>query len=153
MDQVKNSNSKSTKNIVETAIEAGSFTTLAAGLKAAGLLDTLAGPGPFTVFAPSDEAFKKLPAGTLDALLKDKAKLKSILTYHVASGHLLAKDLLSADLKTVEGSPVHVTVSGAKVQVNNSHVTKADIVASNGVIHVIDAVLLPKDVKLMADAA
>jgi uncharacterized surface protein with fasciclin (FAS1) repeats len=116
MDQVKNSNSKSTKNIVETAIEAGSFTTLA-------------------------------------ALLKDKAKLKSILTYHVARGHLLAKDLLSADLKTVEGSPVHVTVSGAKVQVNNSHVTKADIVASNGVIHVIDAVLLPKDVKLMADAA
>jgi len=153
MDQVKNSNSKPTKNIVETAIEAGSFTTLAAGLKAAGLLETLAGQGPFTVFAPSDDAFKKLPAGALDALLKDKAKLKSVLTYHVISGHLLAKDLASGDVKTAEGSPVHVTVSGSKVQVNDSHVTKTDIVASNGVIHIIDAVLLPKNVKLMAEAA
>jgi uncharacterized surface protein with fasciclin (FAS1) repeats len=137
MDQVKNVNSQPTKNIVETAVEAGSFTTLAAGLKAAGLLETLAGKGPFTVFA---------------ALLKDKAKLKSVLTYHVVSGHLLAKDLKSADLKTVEGSTVHVTVVGSKVQLNESHVTKADIAATNGVIHVIDAVMLPKNVHL-AEAA
>jgi uncharacterized surface protein with fasciclin (FAS1) repeats len=150
MEQVKNTSP--TKNIVETAIEAGSFTTLAAGLKAAGLLETLAGKGPFTVFAPSDEAFKKLPHGALDSLLKDKTKLKAVLTYHVTSGHLLAKDLKSGDVKSVEGTPLHVTVAGTKVQVNDAHVTKADIVASNGVIHVIDSVMLPKSVKL-ADAA
>jgi len=152
MDQVKSTNSQPTKNIVETAVEAGSFTTLAAGLKAAGLLDTLTGTGPFTVFAPSDEAFKKLPPGALEALLKDKTKLKAVLTYHVASGHLLAKDLKGGDVKTVEGTSVHVTLTGSKVQVNESHVTRADILASNGVIHVIDAVMLPKNVHL-ADAA
>jgi uncharacterized surface protein with fasciclin (FAS1) repeats len=152
MDQVKNVHSHPTKNIVETATEAGTFTTLAAGLKAAGLLDTLAGKGPFTVFAPSDDAFKKLPHGALEALMKDHAKLKSVLTYHVASGHLLAKDLKSGDLKSVEGSPIHVTVSGSKVQANEAHVTKADILASNGVIHVIDSVMIPKNVHL-ADAA
>jgi uncharacterized surface protein with fasciclin (FAS1) repeats len=153
MEQVKNANSTHTKNIVETAVAAGNFTTLAAGLKAAHLLDTLSGKGPFTVFAPTDEAFKKLPHGALEALLKDQAKLKAVLTYHVASGHLLAKDLTSTDLKTVEGTPVHVKVSGSKVQINEAHVTKADIEASNGVIHVIDTVLLPKHVKLMAEAA
>jgi uncharacterized surface protein with fasciclin (FAS1) repeats len=152
MDQVKSANSQPTRNIVDTAVEAGSFTTLAAGLKAAGLLETLAGNGPFTVFAPSDDAFKKLPHGALEALLKDKAKLKAVLTYHVASGHLLAKDLKSGDVKTVEGTPVHVTVAGSNVRVNEAHVTKADILASNGVIHVIDAVMLPKNVHL-ADAA
>lgn len=152
MDQVKSTNSHPTKNIVETAVEAGSFTTLAAGLKAAGLLDTLTGKGPFTVFAPSDEAFKKLPPGSLEALLKDTAKLKTVLTYHVASGHLLAKDLKAGELKTVEGTPVHVTVTGSKVQVNESHVTKADILASNGVIHVLDTVMLPKNVHLAAAA-
>jgi len=150
MDQVKTSSPS--KNIVETAVEAGSFTTLAAGLKAAGLLETLAGKGPFTVFAPSDEAFKKLPHGALDALLKDTTKLKAVLTYHVTGGHLLAKDLKTGDLKTVEGTSMKVTVAGTKVQVDQAHVTKADIVASNGVIHVIDAVLLPKNVQL-ADAA
>jgi uncharacterized surface protein with fasciclin (FAS1) repeats len=150
MDHAKNS--PATKNIIEMATEAGSFTTLAAGLKAAGLLETLQGKGPFTVFAPSDDAFKKLPHGALDALLKDQAKLKSVLTYHVASGHILAKDLKSGDLKTVEGSPLHVTVTGAKVQVNEAHVTKADLIASNGVIHVIDAVLLPKSVVLAVAA-
>lgn len=148
MDQVKNVSSSPAKNIVDTAVEAGSFTTLAAGLKAAGLLETLTGKGPFTVFAPSDDAFKKLPQGTLDALLKDPAKLKSVLTYHVVSGHLLAKDLKSGEVKTVEGGPVHVTVTGSKVQVNDAHVTTADIVATNGVIHVIDAVMLPKNVQL-----
>jgi len=151
MDHVTKA-SHPTKNIVEMAVEAGTFTTLAAGLKAAGLLETLAGKGPFTVFAPSDDAFKKLPHGALEALLKDQAKLKSVLTYHVASGHLLSKDLTSGDLKTVEGSPVHVKVAGSKVQINEAHVTKADILASNGVIHVIDAVMLPKNVHL-ADAA
>jgi uncharacterized surface protein with fasciclin (FAS1) repeats len=150
MEQVKNSSKP--KNIVETAIEAGSFTTLATGLKAAGLLETLAGKGPFTVFAPSDDAFKKLPHGSLEALLKDKSKLKAVLTYHVASGHLMAKDLKSGEVKTVEGNPVQVTVVGSKVQVNAAHVTKADILASNGVIHVIDTVMLPPNVQL-ADAA
>ena len=153
MEQVKNVNSKATKNIVETAVAAGTFTTLAAALKAADLLETLSGAGPFTVFAPTDEAFKKIPHGALEALLKDKAKLKAVLTYHVVSGHLLAKDLSSGDVKTVEGTPVHVKVSGSKVQINDAHVTKADIEATNGVIHVIDAVLLPKNVKLVAEAA
>ncbi len=143
MDHVTKA-SHPTKNIVETAAEAGTFTTLAAGLKAAGLLETLAGKGPFTVFAPSDDAFKKLPHGALEALLKDKGKLKAVLTYHVASGHLLSKDLTSGDLKTVEGSPVHVKLAGSKVQINEAHVTKADILASNGVIHVIDAVMPEK---------
>jgi uncharacterized surface protein with fasciclin (FAS1) repeats len=150
MDQVKNSTP--TKNIVEMAVDAGSFTTLAAGLKEAGLLETLRGKGPFTVFAPSDDAFKKLPHGALEALLKDKAKLKAVLTYHVVGGHLLSKDLKSGDVKTVEGGSVHVTVAGSKVQINGAHVATADLLASNGVIHVIDAVMLPKNVQL-ADAA
>jgi uncharacterized surface protein with fasciclin (FAS1) repeats len=152
MESVKNVGAAPTRNIVETAVAAGTFSSLAAALKAAGLLETLAGKGPFTVFAPSDDAFKKLPTGALEALLKDTAKLKSVLTYHVVSGHVLAKDLKSGDVKTLEGSSVHVKLSGAHVEINGAHVTKADVEATNGVIHVIDAVLLPKSVSLATAA-
>jgi uncharacterized surface protein with fasciclin (FAS1) repeats len=152
MDSVKNVGAQPTKNIVETAVAAGTFATLAAGLKAADLITTLSGKGPFTVFAPTDEAFKKLPHGALDALLKDTAQLKSVLTYHVVSGHVMSRDIKSGDVKTVEGSLVHVSVSGTHVEINGAHVSTADIMATNGVIHVIDAVLLPKSVTLATAA-
>lgn len=132
------------KDIVDTAVAAGNFKTLATALQAAGLVDTLKGSGPFTVFAPTDEAFAKLPAGTLDALLKDKAKLASILTYHVVSGKVMAADVVKLKTaKTVQGS--NVTIDTAKgVKVDGANVVKTDIACSNGVIHVIDAVILPK---------
>jgi uncharacterized surface protein with fasciclin (FAS1) repeats len=136
---------KADKDIVDTAVAAGSFTTLATALDAAGLISTLKGPGPFTVFAPTDAAFEKLPAGTLDGLLKDKAKLASILTYHVVSGKVLAADvvkLTSAD--TVNGKSVKIKVVDGKVMINDATVVTADIEASNGVIHVIDSVLIPQ---------
>jgi uncharacterized surface protein with fasciclin (FAS1) repeats len=134
-------------DIVDTAIAAGSFKTLVAAVQAAGLVDTLKGAGPFTVFAPTDEAFAKLPAGTVEDLLKpeNKAKLVSILTYHVLPGKVMAADVAGKDMmaKSVQGSEIHVM--GMKgVMVNEANVTKADIVADNGVIHVIDAVILPK---------
>jgi uncharacterized surface protein with fasciclin (FAS1) repeats len=131
------------KNIVETAIAAGSFNTLVAAVKAAGLVDTLTGKGPFTVFAPTDEAFAKLPKGTVESLLRDKAKLTSILTYHVVSGKIMSKDVMNLKkAKTVQGQDIKIdTKSGVKV--NNAKVVKADIEASNGVIHVIDTVILP----------
>ena len=134
------------KDIVDTAIAAGQFKTLAAALTAAGLVDTLKGPGPFTVFAPTDAAFAKLPAGTLDTLLKpeSKAKLTAILTYHVVAGKVMAADVVKLkEAKTVNGAMVAVKVDGGTVMINNAKVTTADIAASNGVIHVIDAVLLP----------
>jgi len=133
-------------DIVDTAI-AGHFTTLVAAVKAAGLVDTLKGPGPFTVFAPTDEAFAKLPPGTLESLLKpeNKAKLQKILTYHVVAGKVLASDVMKlSSAKMVEGENVVISVKNGGVMVDNAHVTKADIMVSNGVIHVIDAVLLPK---------
>jgi uncharacterized surface protein with fasciclin (FAS1) repeats len=130
-------------NIVDTAVGAGSFSTLVAAVKAAGLAETLQGPGPFTVFAPTDDAFKKLPAGTVDALLKDIPQLKKILTYHVVSGKVMAADVASKkSATTVEGSEVKIDASNG-VKVNNATVTSADVVADNGVIHVIDTVLLP----------
>ena len=132
------------KDIVDTAIAAGSFKTLVTAIQAAGLVDTLKGKGPFTVFAPTDAAFAKLPAGTVDALLKDKAKLAGILTYHVVPAEVMAKDVKPGDVKTVNGQSIKITVAGGKVMVNNATVTSTDIVASNGVIHVIDTVLLPK---------
>jgi transforming growth factor-beta-induced protein len=143
------------KDIVDTAIAAGSFTTLVKAVQAAGLVDTLKGAGPFTVFAPTDDAFAKLPAGTLDALLKDPAKLKDILLYHVVSGKVMAADAVKMDGKTAEtalkGKSIKITVKDGKVMLNDSAaVAKADIEASNGVIHVIDAVLLPVDDKMMA---
>ena len=132
------------KNIVDTAVEAGTFKTLAQALQVAGLIDTLKGTGPFTGFAPTDEAFAKLPAGTLDSLLKDKEKLKGILLYHVVAGKVLAKDVVKLKTaKTVQGSSAKITVKDAKVSIDNASVTKTDIAASNGVIHVIDSVILP----------
>jgi uncharacterized surface protein with fasciclin (FAS1) repeats len=133
------------KDIVDTAVAAGSFKTLAAALQAAGLVDTLKGKGPFTVFAPTDAAFAKLPPGTVEALLKDKAKLTAILTYHVVPGKVMAADVVKLDkAKTVQGGDVMVDASSG-VKINDAKVVKADIETSNGVIHVIDTVLLPKE--------
>jgi transforming growth factor-beta-induced protein len=134
-------------DIVDTAVSAGSFNTLVAAVKAAGLVDTLKGPGPFTVFAPTDEAFAKLPGGTVENLLKpeNKAQLVSILTYHVVSGKVMAADVVKLkSASTVQGQSVKVAVKGSSVMVGNANVVKTDIETSNGVIHVIDAVLLPK---------
>jgi uncharacterized surface protein with fasciclin (FAS1) repeats len=134
-----------TKDIVTTAVEAGSFKTLAAALEAAGLVATLQGKGPFTVFAPTDAAFAKLPAGTVEALLKDKEKLTAILTYHVVPGKVEAKDVVKlSSAKTVNGQSVTIKVMDGMVHIDGATVTKADIGASNGVIHVIDTVILPK---------
>lgn len=132
------------KNIVETAIADGSFTTLVSALQAADLVETLSGKGPFTVFAPTDKAFAKLPAGTVEKLLENKDELTKVLTYHVVSGKLMAKNVSGlASIKTLEGSSLSVNGSHGVV-VNNAHVTMADIETTNGVIHVIDAVMLPK---------
>lgn len=131
------------KDIVDTAVDAGSFSTLAAALKAADLIDVLKGAGPFTVFAPTDSAFAKLPAGTVDALLRDIPKLKGILTYHVASGKHMSSELKDhTNVPTLQGQSLHVT-TGQGVSVNGAHVAQADIECSNGVVHVIDAVMLP----------
>jgi uncharacterized surface protein with fasciclin (FAS1) repeats len=130
-------------DIVDTAVSAGSFNTLVAAVKAAGLVDTLKGAGPFTVFAPTDAAFAKLPAGTVDALLKDIPKLKKILTYHVVSGKVMAADVVKLkSAATVEGSSVKIDASNG-VKVNDSKVTTPDVAADNGVIHIIDTVLMP----------
>jgi len=130
-------------DIVDTAVSAGSFKTLVAAVTAAGLVDTLKGAGPFTVFAPTDEAFAKLPAGTVDSLLKDIPKLKKILTYHVVSGKVMAADAAKLkSAKTVEGSEIKIDASNG-VKINDSTVTTADVAADNGVIHIIDSVLLP----------
>jgi len=131
------------KDIVDTAVAAGNFKTLATALTAAGLIDTLKGKGPFTVFAPTDEAFAKIPKADLDALLADKAKLTAVLTYHVVPGKVMAKDVKAGKVKTVQGSEITVTTAGG-VMVDKAKVVKTDIVADNGVIHVIDSVILPK---------
>lgn len=131
------------KDIVDTAVAAGNFKTLAVALQAAGLVETLKGKGPFTVFAPTDEAFAKIPKDQLDALLKDKAKLTAVLTYHVVPGKVMAKDVKAGMVKTVQGSSLTVSTMGG-VKVDAANVTKTDIVADNGVIHVIDSVVLPK---------
>ena len=133
-------------DIIDTAVAAGTFKTLAAALTAAGLIDTLKGTGPFTVFAPTDEAFAKLPAGTVDALLKDVPKLKGILTYHVVSGKVMAADVMKMDgkaAKTVNGSDLKISTQGGVKLNGNVHVTKTDIDCTNGVIHVVDSVLMP----------
>ncbi len=135
------------QDIVDTAVAAGSFKTLATALKAAGLIDTLKGKGPFTVFAPTDEAFAKLPKGTVEDLLKpeNKAKLTAILTYHVVAGKVMAADVVKLkSANTVNGKAVQIMVEGGTVMVDNAKVVKTDIGTSNGVIHVIDTVLLPK---------
>lgn len=140
-----------TKNtIVDVAVANGSFTTLVTALKAADLVGALQGKGPFTVFAPTDAAFAKLPAGTLDALLKDPVKLGAILKFHVVPGRVMAADVITANgarPATLQGSPLDIAVRGGTVYVNGAQVTTADVVASNGVIHVIDSVVLPPAAK------
>ncbi len=133
------------KDIVDTAIAAGTFKTLAKALTEAGLVETLKGKGPFTVFAPTDEAFAKLPKGTVEALLKDKKKLAAVLTYHVVAGKVLAADAAKlTSAKTVNGQSLTIKAAKGTVTIDGATVIKADIIASNGVIHVIDAVILPK---------
>jgi uncharacterized surface protein with fasciclin (FAS1) repeats len=132
-----------TQDIVDTAVAAGNFKTLVAAVQAAGLVDTLKGKGPFTVFAPTDAAFAKIPKADLDALLKDKAKLTAILTYHVVPAQVKAADVKAGDAPTVNGKTLSVRTEGG-VMVNNAKVIKVDVMASNGVIHAIDTVLIPK---------
>ena len=137
------------KDIVDNAVNSADHTTLVAAVKAAGLVETLQGAGPFTVFAPTDAAFAKLPKGTVEALLKDKEKLTAILTYHVVSGKVMAADIIrsgGAEPATVNGAPVSITIRDGLVYVDSAQVTTADIQASNGVIHVIDAVIMPAPV-------
>lgn len=131
-------------DIVDTAVSAGSFNTLVAAVKAADLVDTLKGPGPFTVFAPTDEAFAKIPKADLEALLADKEKLTAVLTYHVVPGKVMAADVKPGMVKTVQGGEITVAVEGSTVKVDNATVVKTDINTSNGVIHVIDSVIMPK---------
>ena len=131
------------KDIVDTAVAAGSFKTLVAAVQQAGLVDTLKGKGPFTVFAPTDEAFAKIPKAQLDALLMDKAKLSAVLTYHVVPAQVLAKDVKAGEVATVQGGKLNITTSSG-VMVNNAKVVTTDVMASNGVIHVVDTVLMPK---------
>ena len=135
------------RNIIQNAVNSKDHTTLVAAVKATGLVETLQGPGPFTVFAPTDEAFAKLPEGTLEDLLKpeNREKLQAILKYHVVSGKVMAADVVKLDsATTVQGQKVKIQTMGGKVMVDNAHVATADVAASNGVIHVIDAVILPK---------
>lgn len=137
---------KKGKDIVDVAVDNGSFTTLATALQAAGLVDVLKGEGPYTVFAPTDEAFAKLPAGTVETLLMPENidQLKAVLTYHVVSGQVLAADVVKlSSAKTVSGETVSIAVNDGNVAINDSTVVKADVMANNGVIHVIDTVLLP----------
>lgn len=135
----------SAADIVDTAVSAGQFNTLVAAVKAAGLVDTLKGPGPYTVFAPTDEAFKALPAGTLDKLLANPEQLKKVLLYHVVSGKVTSGEVVKLkSAKTVEGSPVKISAMGSTVMINKASVVKADVECDNGVIHVIDKVIVPK---------
>ncbi len=131
------------KDIVDTAVAAGNFKTLVTAIQKAGLVETLKGKGPFTVFAPTDEAFAKIPKAQLDALLMDKAKLSAVLTYHVVPALVLAKDVKAGEVATVQGGKLTITTDSG-VKVNNAKVVTTDVMASNGVIHVIDTVLMPK---------
>jgi uncharacterized surface protein with fasciclin (FAS1) repeats len=162
MEQSNNSSTKQqsggsysapSKDIIDTAIAAGNLTKFMSAVKTAGLTDTLTSKGPFTVFAPTDEAFKKLSSGALEALIKDTAKLKAVLSYHVVKGHVLAKDVKPGEVMTVQGSPLMASVSTSGVEVNGVPVKQADIIATNGVIHMIEAVIMPKHWRLLAAAA
>ena len=152
-ETARNTQTVPAKNIVDTAIAAGNFTTFAAAVKTAGLTDALAAKGPFTVFAPTDEAFKKLPSGAYDQLLRDSAKLKAVLNYHVVAGYFMTRDVKSGEVMTLQGSALTAAVSSSEVRVNGAHITQADLVATNGIVHGIDAVILPKDWQLLAAAA
>jgi uncharacterized surface protein with fasciclin (FAS1) repeats len=149
----RNSATGPAKNIVDTAIAAGNFTTFAAGVKAAGMTDALSAKGPFTVFAPTDEAFAKLPSGAWQTLLKDSAKLKAVLNYHIVSGHFRARDVKSGEVMTLQGSSLTAAAETPEVRVNEARVTQPDLAATNGIVHAIDAVILPKDWQLQARAA
>ncbi len=139
------SRAQGTKDIVDVAVGAGSFKTLVAAVQAAGLVDVLKRPGPLTVLAPTDEAFAKIPKADLDALMKDKAKLAKVLQYHVLTGNVSADDLkMMKDFGTAQGGRIQITTSGNTLKINNATVVKPDVSASNGVIHVIDTVLMPK---------
>ncbi len=131
------------QDIVDTAVSAGSFNTLVTAVKAAGLVDTLKSPGPFTVFAPTDAAFAKIPADQLNALLQDKDKLRAVLTYHVVPGRVLAKDVSAGKVGTAQGQPLTIDIQSGTVMVDQAKVVQTDILTSNGVIHVIDSVVLP----------
>ena len=152
-EAARNSNTAPAKNIVDTAIAAGNFTTFAAGVKAAGLTDVLAAKGPFTVFAPTDEAFRKLPRGAWDGLLRDSAKLKAVLNYHVISGYFMARDVKPGEVMTLQGSTLTAVASPTEVRVNGARITQADLAATNGIVHSIDAVILPQNWQLLAAAA
>ena len=141
------------KNFFDTAIAAGNFTTLIAAIKTAGLTDKLTGKGPFTIFAPTDEAFKKLPPGALESLLKGTSKLNAVLSYHVVPGYVWAKDMKSGEMTTLQGSTLTASVSTSGVHVNGTQVKQADIAATNGVLHAIDAVIMPRNWQLLAAAA
>src|SRR5205085_3001306 len=149
----RNSNTAPVKNIVDTAIAAGNFTTFAACVKAAGLTEAFAAKGPFTVFAPTDEAFKRLPSGAHDALLRDSAKLKAVLNYHVVAGYFRAGEVKSGEVMTLQGSTLTAVASSTDVRVNGARVTQADLAGTNGIVHAIDAVILPKNWQLLAAAA
>ena len=152
-EAARNLNTGPTKNIVDTMMAAGQFTTFANAVKLAGLTDELAAKGPFTVFAPTDEAFKKLAAGGYDSLRKDLGRLKAILNYHVVSGYFASRDVKAGELMTLQGSTLTAAVSPSDVRVNGARVTQSDIVAANGIVHAIDAVVLPKNWQLLAEAA
>jgi uncharacterized surface protein with fasciclin (FAS1) repeats len=151
-ETARNTNTAPTKNVVDT-VDADHFSIFAAAINAAGLTAELAARGPFTVFAPTDEAFKKLPAGAYDKLLKDTGRLKAVLNYHVVSGYFMTRDLKAGEVATAQGTPLTVVVSSSDVRVNGARVTKADIAATNGIVHGIDAVILPKNWQLLAAAA
>jgi|SRR6185369_5600626 len=153
MEANRNNDSAPVKNIVDTAIAAGKFTKFAAGIEATGLTDALAAKGPFTVFAPTDEAFKKLPLGAYDALLKDSAKFKAVLNYHVVSGYCATKNLKSGEMMTLQGSTLTAAGSPSDLRINGARVTQANIRGTNGIVHAIDAVILPKKWQLVAAAA
>ena len=152
-EAARNTNTAPTKNIVDTVIDAGQFTTFAAAINAAGLTAELAAKGPFTVFAPTDEAFKKLPAGAYDSLVKDAGRLKAVLKYHVVSGYFMARELKSGEVATLQGTPLSAAVSASDMRVNGARIIKGDIAATNGIVHAIDAVILPKNWQLLAVAA
>ena len=152
-DATRNLNTGPKKNIIDTMVSAGHFGTFVSAVHAARLTDELATKGPFTVFAPTDEAFKKLAAGGYDALVKDAGRLKAILNYHVVSGYYTANAFKPGDLMTLQGSSLTVAVKSPDVRVNGTRVTKADSVATNGIVHAIDEVILPKNWQLLAVAA
>jgi uncharacterized surface protein with fasciclin (FAS1) repeats len=154
MDPGRNGRTGPSRNILDTAIAAGNFSIFAAGIEAAGLTEALAADGPFTVFAPSDEAFKKLPTGAYDRLLKDTGRLKAILNYHIVRGYVMAQDLKAGEVMTQQGSTLLSKPSSSSgLGVNSARVVQADLAASNGIIHTIDAVILPKGWQLTAAAA